>query len=98
MRTLRFLLMISFIMGAFPNSMAWAEEMTTAVIQVDGLSCPFCTYGLEKQLKKVDGVESVSINMKDGKAIITMQQHVDDNRLRQAVEKAGFTARNISHL
>ncbi len=96
MRILRFLLVTGFIIGALPNSIAWAEEPTTAVIQVDGLSCPFCTYGLEKQLKKVDGVESVSINIKDGKAIITMQHYVDDNALSQAVEKAGFTARNIS--
>lgn len=97
MHILRFLLVISSLAGALPGSMAWAEETTTTVIQVDGLSCPFCTYGLEKQLKKVAGVESVSIDMKNGKAIITMQHHVDENDLRQAVEKAGFTARNISH-
>jgi len=98
MRMLRLLLMIFFIVGALPNSIVWAQESTTTVIQVDGLSCPFCTYGLEKQLKKVAGVESVSIDMKEGKATITMQHRVDDNALRQAVEKAGFTARNISHL
>ncbi|PCI45613.1 MAG: hypothetical protein COB41_01065 [Proteobacteria bacterium] len=89
--------MIFFIIGALPNAIAWAQESTTTVIQVDGLSCPFCTYGLEKQLKKVVGVGSVSIDMKEGKATITMQQSVDDSVLRQAVEKAGFTARNISH-
>ena len=96
MHMLRLLLMIFFI-GALPNSIAWAEESTTTVIQVDGLSCPFCTYGLEKQLKKVAGVESVSIDMKEGKATIMMQHRVDDSVLRQAVEKAGFTARDISH-
>ncbi len=97
MRMLRFLLMISFLTGALPVTTAWAESSTTAVIQVDGLSCPFCTYGLEKQLKKVAGVESVSIDMKGGKAIVSMHHGVDDHALRQAVERAGFTARNISY-
>lgn len=77
----------------------FAEGMTTqtASIQVDGLSCPFCAYGLEKNLKKVNGIESVKIDMKTGKATVTMQKNIDvtDKSLRQAVKKAGFTARDI---
>jgi len=69
-----------------------------ASIQVDGLSCPFCAYGLEKNLKKVNGIESVDIDMKTGKAtvIIKSDMSVDNEALRQAVKKAGFTARDIT--
>jgi len=80
--------------------MALAEGVASqkAMIQVDGLSCPFCAYGLEKNLKKVDGIESVEIDMKTGKATLTIKSdmQVDDEALRQAVKKAGFTARRIS--
>ena len=95
MSKLRCLLMALVIVFLL-SPMAWAQENSTASIQVDGLSCPFCTYGLEKQLKKVAGITSVSIDLKAGKAIISMSKHVDDRVLRQAVKKAGFTARAIS--
>jgi len=70
----------------------------SAAIQVDGLSCPFCAYGLEKHLKKVAGVEGVDINMKDGQAVVRLKPdvQVDDAALRAAVKKAGFTARGIT--
>jgi len=78
----------------------FAEGVTSqkAMIQVDGLSCPFCAYGLEKNLKKVNGIESVDIDMKTGKAtvIIKSDMQVDNQALRQAVKKAGFTARGIT--
>jgi len=69
-----------------------------ASIQVDGLSCPFCTYGLEKNLKKINGIESVDIDIKTGKATVIIKSNiqVDNQALRQAVKKEGFTARDIT--
>jgi len=45
----------------------------------------------------VKGIESVKINMKTGKATVALKQNaqVEDQTLRQAVKKAGFTARDI---
>ena len=99
MRTLRFLLMAGLLLAA-PIASVPAQEADgpSATIQVDGLSCPFCAYGLEKHLKKVTGVEGVDINMKDGKAIVRLKSdaQVDDAELKAAVKKAGFTARGIT--
>ena len=69
----------------------------SATIQVDGLSCPFCAYGLEKHLKKVRGVARVTIDMQGGTATVTLKPDakVDDGDLRKAIEKAGFSARTI---
>ena len=36
---------------------ATAAELVT--IKVEGLACPFCAYGIEKHLKKLDAVASV---------------------------------------
>jgi len=99
MKILRLLLITGLLLAA-PLAPANAQESSTqsATIQVDGLSCPFCAYGLEKHLKKVNGVEGVTINMKRGQATVALKSdaQVDDQTLRQAVKKAGFTARGIT--
>jgi len=96
----RYLLVIGLLLTA-PVTIVSAQdvEVQAVIIQVDGLSCPFCAYGLEKNLKKVSGVGNVDINMKTGKATVELEpgSKVGDNELRQAVEKAGFTAREIRH-
>jgi len=94
------LLLITGILLAAPVMSAQAQDghAPSATIRVDGLSCPFCAYGLEKHLKKVAGVEGVDINMKDGQAVVHLKPDakVDAAALREAVKKAGFTARGIT--
>ncbi len=98
MHILRHVLVVSLLWLMLPN-IGLAEEIKSekAIIQVDGLSCPFCAYGLEKNLKKVEGIKSVHIDMKTGKATVIIKSgiQVDSQILRQAVKKAGFTAREI---
>jgi len=99
MRLLRLLLVVGLLLVAMaPSVSAQGNNARSATIQVDGLSCPFCAYGLEKHLKKVNGVEAVEINMKSGKATVNFKTgaQVDDAVLNEAVEKAGFTARSIT--
>ena len=99
MSTLR-LFLVAGLLALLPITSLPAQEMgvPTATIRVDGLSCPFCAYGLEKHLKKVTGVENVKIDMKGGKAVVHLRPgiHVDDAALREAVKKAGFTPREIT--
>ena len=45
--------------------------MLEVSVQVDGLSCPFCAYGLEKKLRKVANVASLEIQVSDGRAVLT---------------------------
>jgi len=94
------LLLITGLLLAAPIASVSAQEanVSSAIIKVDGLSCPFCAYGLEKHLKKLAGVEGVDINMKDGQAVVHLKAdaRVDDAALRTAVKKAGFTARGIT--
>jgi len=99
MSTLRWFL-VAGLLTLLPIQSLPAQEMgaPSVTIHVDGLSCPFCAYGLEKHLKKVAGVEGVTINMKSGTAIVRLKPglRVDDAALREAVKKAGFTPRKIT--
>ncbi len=73
-------------------------QVTDATVRVDGLSCPFCAYSLEKQLKKVNGTGDVAIEVNDGIAELSARKGeslgIDD--LDEAVGKAGFTPRGIT--
>jgi copper chaperone CopZ len=69
-------------------------------IQVDGLACPFCTYGIEKELSRIDNVENVETRLKDGVVIVTMVEGavLDEQTARNAIEKAGFTPRSFERI
>ncbi len=68
-------------------------------VKVDGLSCPFCAYGLEKKLTKIDGVEKLEIDIKNGLAVFTVAQGktVSEEALKKSVKEAGFTPREITY-
>ncbi len=73
-------------------------EIARCTISVDGLVCPFCAYGLEKKLKKLDGVRSLDISLNEGTATLSVTQgkNLRPADIRSAVEEAGFTPREIS--
>ncbi len=77
-------------------SIAQADE-AIYTIQVDGLSCPFCAYGIEKQLNAIEGVDNVEVNIANGLVNIGMKPDtlLDKERTRQAVSDAGFSLRSF---
>lgn len=72
-------------------SPAWADE--TYRLQVDGLACPFCAYGIEKKLNDTDGVESLDIRINEGVVLVTVREGADfdEARAKRIMEEAGFT-------
>lgn len=87
-------LLIGFLL---PAPAAAAEDQAVYTLQADGLACPFCAYGIEKQLNRIDGVESVETDVKSGTVIITMKPGatLDEADAKRAVEAAGFTMREF---
>ena len=70
----------------------------TAELRVNGLSCPFCAFGIEKKLLEVDGVQDVEVFLDEGRLTLTFEA---DNEatvadLAKAVEKAGFELAGLS--
>jgi mercuric ion binding protein len=66
-------------------------------IRVDGLSCPFCAYGLEKKLNELDGVDSIFIDFEEGLVVIqvTDLQKISEEEIITKIEEAGFTPGEI---
>jgi mercuric ion binding protein len=67
-------------------------------VAVDGMSCPFCAFGVEKRLKTVAGTASVAVDMQNGTATITAgaEDSIRYQDVPKAVKEAGFTARDIN--
>ena len=84
-----------FNLGFFTTSQAQVEKVD---IRVDGLSCPFCAYGLEKKLKSIEGVSEVKINIDKGVAALRKKkaESIAVEKLESVVNDAGFTPREIT--
>ena len=70
------------------------EEIT---LKVNGLSCPFCAYGLEKKLKSIEGVNKIDIRLNEGivKLEVNPQAKIDSLVLKKKVDEAGFTLKRF---
>ena len=66
---------------------------THYLVQVDGLNCPFCAYGIEKQLQKLDGVENVETELALGQIAVEVADGVtlSEETVREIIRDAGFT-------
>lgn len=78
-------------------AMTGAGDRPQVSVRVDGLSCPFCAFGLEKKLKSIDGVTGLEINVNEGVALLTFDDisSIDKNVIRASVKEAGFTPRDM---
>lgn len=67
------------------------------VLTVHGLSCPLCSNNLDGQLRRIDGVEEATIDLKTGAVSVRLAEAHSVSRadLARAVEDAGFTLRKI---
>jgi len=69
----------------------------SATMWVKGLSCPLCANNIDKQLKRVPGVDSVRVDLGDGKVKVKLADAGRPTRrdLAKAVEQSGFTLDRI---
>ena len=69
-------------------------------IRVDGLSCPFCAFNIEKRVKTLEGVPGgarIVTSLESGVATFPWRPGVafDPAAVRRAIREAGFTPRQI---
>ncbi len=69
-------------------------RVTSLSVAVNGMACPFCAFGVEKRLKTVEGVTSVTVDIKTGTATVAAatDASIRFQDVPQAVKDAGFTA------
>lgn len=68
-------------------------------LEVDGLACPFCAYGIEKNLRSnIEGLDNLYINIEKGYLTFSFPKPNKPNNkeLEDIIEEAGFKAIKIS--
>ncbi len=95
--------MILFLMSSQATAQAAEPQKDSSIIYikvwVDGLACPFCAYGLEKKIKKIDGAKDLFIEINEGYVTFSVptSKKPKDEALLKLVKEAGFEARNITY-
>lgn len=59
-------------------------------VKIEGMMCPHCEATVKKALEAVDGVETATPNHETNSAEITFTTSVDDEKIKKAVEDAGY--------
>lgn len=68
-------------------------EWDSAVLWVNGLGCPQCSNNVDRQLKRISGVQDVHVDLSGGKVTARFMpgRRPSGQRLSQAMENAGVT-------
>lgn len=92
MRALFFTLLLAM---AWPIATLAAE--TLYEIRVDGLACPYCAYGIEKQFTQREGVKQFDMDLEKGVVKVTLKdgEEITESQLKQLFDEAGFSYRSV---
>lgn len=93
----KFLISLFLALAVLAYPLTALAEAAAVTVRVDGLSCPFCAYGLEKKIMKMEGVEGIEIDLEGGKVEIRFldEDYVHTEEIEKAVRDAGFTPKSI---
>lgn len=88
------------LLGAFAGPALAGDKASSFELGVDGLSCPFCVYGIEKELASIDGVETMDVDIENGVLVVHVRPGatLDEGAARRATEDAGFTLRSFEQV
>jgi len=97
MKNLKLFALFVLLISSLSVSQSFAQ-VERVEMRVDGLACPFCSYGLEKKLKEVKGADKVTIYVDKGLTVLTSKkmQSLNVEQLEPVVLDAGFTPGPIS--
>jgi copper chaperone len=65
--------------------------MSTETYTVTGMTCDHCSRSVGAEVSAVTGVTAVDVDLANGKVTVTSEQPVRTDKIREAVEEAGYT-------
>ncbi len=70
------------------------KSMNTRItLHIDGMMCPHCERHVSEALSAIEGVTACRADHRNNCATLELSREVDENLLRQCVEKAGYVYR-----
>ncbi len=67
-------------------------ELLEAELEVNGMACPFCAFGIEKKLRAVEGVQDLTVFLDEGRIelVFSPENGASASDIEAAVKEAGF--------
>ncbi len=67
-------------------------ELLEAELEVNGMACPFCAFGIEKKLRAVEGVQDLTVFLDEGRIelVFSPDNGASASDIEAAVKEAGF--------
>jgi len=65
--------------------------MVTRVYRVPGVSCQHCVRAITEELRKIEGVHDIEVNLAAKIVRVVSEDTVPDERIRSGIEEAGYT-------
>ena len=93
---------MKILMTVMVLSLGWSAaafaDGTRYELRVDGLTCPFCAYGIEKKLNAIDGVNDVDTDLSSGLVTVNVAEGaaLNDSQMTELFNDAGFTYRSMT--
>lgn len=93
------LIFTTFVLTLILSPVAAQAQVEQVTLRVDGLACPFCAYGLEKKVSKLEGYVADSYTVRINEGVVSFgwrsDTPLDLDAVERAVDKAGFTLRGV---
>ncbi len=64
--------------------------MSTQTFQVSGMTCGHCVSAVEGEIRKLDGVTGVDVDLPSGSVTVTSEAELDPGVVKAAVDEAGY--------
>lgn len=66
----------------------------TKTVIIEGMTCEYCSARIENCISKIDGAVA-EVNLRKGKATVSMEHEIPDEKIRETIENAGYTVVEI---
>jgi len=64
--------------------------MTTSTYAVTGMTCEHCVRAVTEEVRRIEGVADVMVDLPTGALTISSSQPVEEAAVAEAVEEAGY--------
>jgi mercuric ion binding protein len=67
-----------------------------SVIKVEGMHCPLCTTAVKKAVKKLDGIQRVSVRLNTKEVTVTYDEKTNLKDILEAIKTTSYEGVEIS--
>ncbi len=83
-----------FLVGIIFFSINSYSKNSSVTAKVKGMKCPMCAAAVEREVKKLEGFDKISVNITEGSVTVT-GQNLNKDSVKKAIDKTRFKVTEI---